>query len=134
MVDEENDTNPPGPGGRPPGPAPRPPAPAPRRPGRPAVAVKRDIQVYVVLHAEEDAALRELAATEGLTVADYLRMLVRREARRLGHLPAGTGKYLVAAGGEGRVMTNDVRGVRAGAKGRPWIDSNVRDADTDRDE
>jgi hypothetical protein len=50
-------------------------------------------EVRVLLAPEEDAAIRTMASAGGIGVADYLRTLIRREARRFGHLPQGTGPY-----------------------------------------
>lgn len=52
-------------------------------------------RIEVVLGPEEDAALRALAETVGLRVGDYVRTLIRKEARRFGHLPPGNGPYYV---------------------------------------
>lgn len=56
----------------------------------------RDHRIEVALRPEEDAALRALAGTVGLGVGDYVRTLIRKEARRFGHLPQGNGPYFVA--------------------------------------
>lgn len=52
-------------------------------------------RIEVALRPEEDAALRALAKTVGLRVGDYVRTLIRKEARRFGHLPPGNGPYYV---------------------------------------